>query len=47
MKRPRALLKETAEGIIYNYKLLATILVVEDTTLKKGLKKVYKNDKCI
>ena len=40
------MLKETTEEIIYNYKILATILVVENTTLKKGLKRVYTDNKC-
>jgi len=45
-ERPRALLKETAEGMTYNHELLATISVVEDTTLEKGLKRAYENDEC-
>ncbi|KFY66979.1 hypothetical protein V496_01809 [Pseudogymnoascus sp. VKM F-4515 (FW-2607)] len=45
-ERPRAILKETNAGIQYN-KLLATIAIVEDTELKKRLKKAYATNKCV
>ncbi|KFY92769.1 hypothetical protein V498_04769, partial [Pseudogymnoascus sp. VKM F-4517 (FW-2822)] len=44
-ERPRAILKKTDAGIQYN-ELLATILIVEDTELKKRLKNAYATDEC-
>jgi hypothetical protein len=45
-KRPRAILKNIGDSIIYNYKLLATILIVEDTELEQRIKNVYAKDEC-
>ena len=39
-ERPRAILKETDEGMQYN-ELLATIAIVKDTELEKKLKDAY------
>jgi hypothetical protein len=44
-ERPRAILKETSEGMQYN-ELLATISVVENTELEKELKDAYSTDEC-
>lgn len=44
-ERPRAILKETDNGMQYN-ELLATIAVVEDTELEKKLKDAYTTDEC-
>jgi hypothetical protein len=45
-KRPRVILKNVGDGITYNYKLLATILIVEDTELEQRIKNIYTKDKC-
>jgi hypothetical protein len=45
-KRPRAILKNIRDSIIYNYKLLATILIVKDTELEQRIKNVYTKDEC-
>jgi hypothetical protein len=37
-------LKTSDSGIEYNYKLLATILVVEDTQLEKRIRDIYAKD---
>ena len=44
-ERPRAILKETNEGMQYN-ELLATIAIVKDTELEKKLKDAYQTDEC-
>jgi hypothetical protein len=45
-KRPRAILKNVGDSIMYNYELLATILIVEDTELEQRIKNIYTKDKC-
>ena len=47
LKRPRAIFKVREKGLEYNYKLLATILVIEDTWLEKQIKANYTNNSFI
>ena len=43
-EKPRAILKETRDSLKYNYKLLAIVVVIEDTRLEQKIKKAYKID---
>jgi hypothetical protein len=43
-EKPRAMLRETEDGLEYNYELLATVAVVEDTRLEREIKKAYGTD---
>lgn len=43
-ERPRAILRKTQQGLEYNHELLATISVVEDTTLEERIKDAYAKD---
>ena len=44
IERPRAIFKAGEKGLEYNYKLLVTILVIEDTRLEKQIKVNYTNN---
>ena len=45
--RSTTVFKETNKGFTYNHKLLATIVILEDTYLKQIIKEVYLTDKYI
>ena len=47
IERPRAIFKAGEKGLEYNHKLLATILVIEDTRLEKQIKVNYANNSFI
>lgn len=46
-EKPRAILKETGDGLEYNHELLATVAVVEDTRLEQRIKKAYETDEWV
>ena len=47
IEQPRVIFKAGEEGLEYNYKLLATILVIEDSWLEKQIKASYAKDSFI
>lgn len=47
MERPKAILKVGANGLEYNYELLATLIIIEDDNLIKLIKYAYQTNEYV